>query len=211
MGKPAPAGIAAVGTPASGDQANQVLEGQFSVIGPGQPMILLGAFNVLIWAETNTALTTTAGSAAATVASATNLAAGQTINGANVPPGATIGAIAGTDITIAFAPGTSAADVAAGVDAAALFGDAPWVGTIRLERSFDGGRTYLVCGVGGAGQGAIYTGAALAGQPLSIVAAEPEKGVLYRLNCTALTGGVHPKFRISTTGAAATAWGIPPY
>jgi hypothetical protein len=120
-------------------------------------MILLGAFNVLIWAETTTTLTTTAGSPPPPPFSvADQPRGGQGINGANVPPGTTIGALAGTDVTLAFAPGTSAPMSRPECDADALFGDAVWVGTIQFERSFDGGQTYLICGLGGAGQGAIY-------------------------------------------------------
>lgn len=83
-----------------------------------------------------------------------------------------------------------------------------WSGVVSIERSFDGGTTWLIVGVGGAGQGAIYTGSTLAGQAVSIVAAEPEKGVLYRVNCSTFTSGTI-NYRISTTGLAAISWGVP--
>ena len=73
-----------------------------------------------------------------------------------------------------------------------------WVGTVRLERSFDGGTTWIVCGVGGGGQQAIWT----TGTDLSFIIGECEKGVLYRLNCSAWASGTI-NWRFSTTGAAA--------
>lgn len=60
--------------------------------------------NVAVYARRNTELTTTAGTTAATVASATGLAAGDAIKSENVPLGTTIGALAGTDVTLAFPP-----------------------------------------------------------------------------------------------------------
>lgn len=208
MGIPAPQGVGATGTPPPKDQANAVVQGQFTAIGPSEPFAIYGAANAVIWAEANTTLTTTDGSGSAAVGSATGLAVGQTINSVNVPAGTTIKTLSGTDITLGFAPNASVAQVIGGADAAALFVGAAWDGVIKLERSFDGGQTFLVCGVGGAGQGAIYTGSFLAGQPVSIVFAEPERMVLYRFNCTALASG-QPKYRISTTGLAAMTWGVP--
>lgn len=208
MGIPAPAGVGATGTPPDGDKANAVVQGQFAGVGPSPCFAFYGAFNFAIWATTVATLTTTAGSLAATVNSATGLVVGQPVNSANVPAGTTIGAIAGTDITLAIPSNELAASVVAGADAAAQFGFATWVGIIQLERSFDGGRTWLVCGVGGGGQGAVYDGTAQAGVPVSVVASEPELAVLYRLNCTAYTSG-SPFYRISASGLAAMAWGVP--
>lgn len=74
-----------------------------------------------------------------------------------------------------------------------------WNATIRLERSFDGGVTWYICGVGGGGQQAIYN---TVNQDVSFVASEPEKGVAYRLNCSAYTSGTI-NYRLSTTGGAA--------
>lgn len=84
-------------------------------------------------------------------------------------------------------------------------GGGQYTGSVQLERSFDGGTTPVICGVGGAGQQAIYA----TGTQVSIVISEPEKGMLYRLNCTALSVGTI-NWRFSTTSPAATAWGIPP-
>jgi hypothetical protein len=80
-----------------------------------------------------------------------------------------------------------------------------WSGSIQLERSFDGGATWYICGVGGGGQQAIYS---TSNQDVSFVASEPEQGVLYRLHCTALTAGT-VNYRMTTTSPAPTAWGIP--
>ncbi len=73
-----------------------------------------------------------------------------------------------------------------------------WAGTVRLERSFDGGTTWVVAGVGGGGQQASWN----TGTDLSFVVGEPERGVLYRLNCTSWVSGTI-NWRFSTTGAAA--------
>lgn len=208
MGIPAPAGVGAAGTAPAGDQANAVVQGQITAIGPTPCFAIYGAFNFAIWAVTVATLTTVANSAAATVNSATGLAVGQPVNGANVPAGTTIGALSSTNVTLAFPAGVTAAQVVAGADAAAQFGQAAWAGTVQLERSFDGGKTFLVCGVGGAGQSAIYTGAVQNGNAVSVAASEPEKGVLYRLNCTAYTSGT-PYYRISASGLSAMAWGVP--
>lgn len=70
-----------------------------------------------------------------------------------------------------------------------------WNATVRLERSFDGGTTWIIAGVGGAGQQAIYS---TPNQDVSVVFADPEAGMLYRLNCTAYTSGTI-LYRISTT------------
>jgi hypothetical protein len=94
----------------------------------------------------------------------------------------------------------------------AVWGTTPtsaWTGSVQLERSFDGGVTPLICGIGGAGQPAIYSGATLAGNPVNVVASEPELGMLYRLNCTALSAGAPLNYRLSASGLAAMAWGVP--
>jgi len=56
-------------------------------------------------------------------------------------------------------------------------------GSVRVERSFDGGATWLECSRDGAGTPAAYAA------PISVVMEEPEAGVLYRLNCTTRSSG----------------------
>lgn len=288
MGKPAPAFVSASGLPPSGDKANAVLSGAFTGIGPSQPFAMRGPMDIAIWGSANTALTTTAGSLAATVASGTGLAIGDAINSLNVPPGTTWATFAGTAgtlaipaltipgrpllstpakiVDLAFTDGLLGAavtgpnlpagvtvtevEVAAiqgnlnltvqrgivqisaspliepnsrnllpytfkrtgnaisisGADAAALFTGAAllFTGSVQLERSFDGGFTWIVCNVGGAGTLAIYS----AGTHVSLTFGEPEREVLYRLNCTAFTAGVALNYRISQTGGAAESLAI---
>lgn len=57
-----------------------------------------------------------------------------------------------------------------------------FVGTVQLERSFDG-TNWFVASRDSAGTAAAWTA------PMSVVVEEPEAGVLYRLNCTAYTSG----------------------
>lgn len=94
-----------------------------------------------------------------------------------------------------------------GADANAAFTGAGviWTGSVQIERSFDGGGTYVICNVGGAGTLAQFN----AGTPVSVTFGEPEKNVLYRLNCTVLTGG-NINYRISQTGGAAESLAIGP-
>ena len=104
MAKPAALGVAEFTPPPQGDRANALLSGSFSAVGPSKPLNIVGWANLAIWASYNTALTTTAGSTAATVASAGAIAAGAAINSVNVPPGTTVGAISGTNVTLALPP-----------------------------------------------------------------------------------------------------------
>jgi hypothetical protein len=58
------------------------------------------------------------------------------------------------------------------------------VGTVQVERSFDGGTTWFP----------VYSGTTLLswglnGNAASIALSEPEDKVLYRINCTAYTSG----------------------
>lgn len=296
MGFPAAAGVAASGQPAVGDQANAVLSGSISAVGPTRPFAFRGPMNLALWNSVNTALTTTAGSLAATIASATGIAAGDAIRSTNVPAGTTIGVLAGTNVTLAIpeitfpgitsvgaaqiaglpsttglvgatviglgvpsgttvlavttaaiaptgatpgggagSPGrpgviqlsaavTSAPAVTdprpffrfrrtgnaiteTGADTAALFtgASAGYVGNVQIERSFDGGSIWVVCNLGNAGALAQYS----AGTPVSVTFGEPEKNVLYRLNCTAYTSGTI-NYRISQTGGAAESLAIGP-
>jgi len=75
-----------------------------------------------------------------------------------------------------------------------------WNATVRAERSFDGGTTWIVVGVGGSGVQASWN---TPNQDVSVVYDEPEKGVLYRLNCVTYASGTI-NYRMSTTGGSTT-------
>jgi hypothetical protein len=62
--------------------------------------------------------------------------------------------------------------------------------TVQVERSFDGGTTFVPVSKDASGTTAAFTA------PCSIICDEPELGVLYRLNCTAYTSGT-VNFRLS--------------
>ena len=96
----------------------------------------------------------------------------------------------------------AAAAVTGGTDAAAIFTGSgiTYTGSVQLERSFDGGATWLVANAGGGGQMAIYA----TGTPVNLAFGEPEMSVMYRLNCTAYTGPNPINYRLSETGGAAT-------
>jgi hypothetical protein len=287
MGFPAPLGVGASGQPAAGDQANAVLSGIISGVGPTQPFAFRGGFNLEIAAQLTDALTVTAGSLTASVDTGTGLAAGASITSALVPYGTTVGAITGTSVTLsvppitlqgttfsggntitlmsrtdglvgatvtgpgvpsgttvlsveqaampsvgtngagatAFQPGivvlsaptaanlnpanqgafytfyrTGNAILASGTDATAVFEGAGivYVAAVQLERSFTGGQYWSVMNIGNAGTLAQYP----AGTPVNATFSEPEKNVLYRLNCTAYTSGAI-SYRISQTSDAA--------
>lgn len=264
------------------DRASNVIEGLISGVGPGKAFSAYGPLNFVAYGVLADALTTAAGTLAATVASATLVAAGQAINSANVPPGATVGAITGTDVTLAlppqywrgrvtpnsavveitdgpaslatlvgatvsneyFAAGTTVSsvdeaartitlsaapatdpagknptwfefavtgnaitvtgeDAAATITGAAIAFDADF----QLERSFDGGATWVVCNVGGSGQLAQFT----ANAPVSVAFGDPEECVLYRVNCYAHTpvANVTIAYRISTTGIGSMSMLVP--
>lgn len=93
----------------------------------------------------------------------------------------------------------------AGADADAIFTGVEIVysATVQLERSFDGGSTWLVANVGGSGVLAQWP----TGTPVAVTFGEPEKQVLYRLNTIAYTSGTI-NYRISETGGAAESLGI---
>ena len=61
--------------------------------------------------------------------------------------------------------------------------DGTFSGTVVLERSFDNGITWNPASRDSAGVAAAFT------VPASVVADEPEAGVLYRFQCTAYTSG----------------------
>lgn len=99
--------------------------------------------------------------------------------------------------------------IATGADAAAAFmGEAiGLVGSVQLERSFDGGWTWIPCNIGGSGAIAKWSTAS----PISFAFGEPERAVLYRLNVTVQSAsvGTSLKYRISETGQAATSLSVP--
>jgi hypothetical protein len=95
---------------------------------------------------------------------------------------------------------------ASGTDAAATFvGSTTGLGaattTLIVERSLDGGKTWVGCNLGGSGALAIFTNLA---NPLSLAFGEPEAGSLYRLNCTAFAAAtrVTINYRWSASGQA---------
>lgn len=212
MGKPTQNALSigpTVGVPPAGDRANFVISGKISAVGPQQSFYAYGPFNCWIWGSVNTTLTISAdGDATAAVGSGAGLGNGGTIISSLVPPGTTF-TISSTTVTFKLPPGFTSADILAGADTAALFVATAWAATVNIERSFDGGATWLCAGVGGAGAGASYVGASQgAGPPVipvSVIIGEPEQGMLYRLNCVAFTSGVI-NWRISGTSAAASAW-----
>lgn len=306
MGIPAPIGVSAAGLPPQGDQANAVVTGKFTAVGPGLPFAFRGPMNLAIWAAFATALTTTAGSLTATTGASGAIAPGASVNSVNVPRGTVYGTFSGgsgalvlptvtlwcdinaqtgavstpaefnvnqllgATVTVpsgvvnasipasttvlsvsrqniaptGAAPGggsgsagtrgaillssvptsvpannprvplqfalTTSAITVSGADANATFTGTAivYTGTVQVERSFDGGLTWLVCNVGGSGQLAQYN----AGTPVSITFGEPEKAVLYRLNCTTYSGisGISINYRISQTGGAAESLAIGP-
>ena len=116
------------------------------------------------------------------------------VNSVNVPAGTTWVAFSGTSGTLSAPALVTGTDNAAVVTGAGIL----FVGGVQLERSFDGGSTWIVCNVGGTGVLAQYA----TGTPVSFTFGEPEKQVLYRLNCYAYTSGAI-NYRISETGGAA--------
>lgn len=212
MGKPLPAGFGASGAPPAGDVANAVVSGTIAAVGPTLPFEFYGAFNVAIWGSVNISLTTVAGSNHASVTTGTGLVAGQTIISSLVPQGATLpnstfnlGGL--TTFQIAGLTTAQIAAIPAGADAGALFEPSVPEATVRLERSFDGGVTWVTCGIGGGYPAIFVLGAASLTSPVSVVAAEPERQVAYRLNCTAYTSGTI-NYRMSASGAAAMSWAV---
>lgn len=102
---------------------------------------------------------------------------------------------------------TGNAITTAGADAAAIFTGAAieYSATVQIERSFDGGNTWLVCNIGSAGLLAQFA----TGTPVSITFGEPERDVFYRLNCIAYSSGTI-NFRISQTGGSNEAINVGP-
>lgn len=55
--------------------------------------------------------------------------------------------------------------------------------TAQLEKSYNGGSTWVVCSTDASGTAASYSSS------VSVIGFEPELGVEYRVNCTAFTSG----------------------
>lgn len=177
-------------TPTSPDVAQSLISGSFAAAGPSAPFVLDGKnqggfFNAALWGTKATTVTTTSGSVTATVASATGLAVGQTIQSANIPAGTTIAGLSGTTVTL------SAAATADGAGTAFTAVGAAFAAVIQLERSFDGGATYIAAGIDANGNPASYTDT-----NISLTVKDSERNVLYRWNCITYTSGT-PNYRIS--------------
>lgn len=88
--------------------------------------------------------------------------------------------------TQVYAGAFTATGQSAGVLIRGKFNLALWgtfVASLALERSFDGGTTWLNCSLDAAGSPNTLT------VPVALIAEEPEPGVLYRLNCSSHTSG----------------------
>lgn len=205
-------------SPANTDEgANQILEGVFSGVGPSRPIPVYGAFNFNLFGSVSYTIHFQAGSAVTTVTNGALMAAGQSVVATGLPPGATIASLSTVQVsglTTVTIGGLSTAQIGT-ITAGAIVGVFVGAGvtptaTINLERTFDGGYTWIPAGIGNAGQPATYQfGSAAIDNPLSAVGAEPEVHVGYRFNCTAFSGAVNVNYRLSISGLAAMAWGIP--
>lgn len=223
MGKPLPNGGGDSTRPPKGDRANAVIQGTFTAAGQvSQPFPLYGAFNVVMYGAASLSLITGAATATATindpntVLTGLALAPGQGISAASVPQGAVIASLSTTHIggfttvTLGGLTTSQIAGLTVSTTAAILtgIGITP-TASVALERCFDGGATWITCGVGALGQPAVYDfGPAAINNPVSFVVADPEFEVQYRLNCLALSGSVPLDYRISTSGGAALSWAV---
>ena len=95
MGIPAPAGIGASGLPPPGDQANAVVTGSFTAVGPGQPFAFRGVANISIYAGVIKGLFLVAPYIGAEVGNAVGTV-GDTLATYVLPPGSTIASIVQT-------------------------------------------------------------------------------------------------------------------
>lgn len=197
--------------------ANQVLSGSFAAQGVSAPITAYGQFNFALWGSATYNLTLRAGSAAGAIDSAVLLQAGQSITAVGLPPGATIYPtstvqVGGfTSVQIGGLSTVQIGGITAGTVAATLVG--PGItptATVSLERTFDGGQTWLTANIGGNGGPATYElGSNGIDNPVNVVAGEPERQMGYRFNCSAFSGIVNVHYRLSITGLAAMTWGIP--
>ncbi len=105
-----------------------------------------------------------------------------------------MGAPSGVELGSVIASGTITS--AAAITGVPIKGDfnisvyGTFVATIQIERSFDGGSNWIPLSKDSSGSNASYTA------PFTFPAFEPERGVLYRLNCTSYTSGT-ATYRIS--------------
>ena len=82
-----------------------------------------------------------------------------------------------------------------------LFFSGTFTATAQLECSYDGGSTWIPASLDTSGDAASYS------TPVSLTGFEPEKGIYYRVNCTAYTSGtinVRLSGNVNFTGAS---WG----
>lgn len=208
MGIPVASALAATPTPASGDQANLVVSGSFAVAGAcSLPVGIYGNFDVTVWGEQVGSLQTFAGLAVASINfGATQLVReGASVRGTNVPAGASLilGSAQVLGLQSVQLGGLSATQIlalTAATDAAAVATVVP-TATVALEKSYDGGFTWIPASVPGTvGTPIIFVLGTTLTQPVSIRMGEPEKGVYWRLNCRNYTAGGTVNYRISTTG-----------
>ena len=231
--------VASAGVLAAGTSVNSTLLPRgttMSAIGGGGGVdITLVLPKYTYWGKTKS------GIAKITDLPATEWLLGATVTGPGIPAGTTVtaintaaiapnaqgqGAVRGV-ISISAAPTSAdavdedqpfvfqivAGALAAGVDAAATFTGAAIVynATPQLERSFDGGYSWLPCNMGGSGVLAQWATGTTGGVPVSFAFGEPESGMLYRFNLLAYTGIANTtlNYRLSATGQAATSLSVP--
>ena len=129
------------------------------------------------------------------------LNAGVLVPGIAIMSASAIATVPGKAISFALA----GASLSSGTDTNSSFTGAAiaYNGSVQLERSFDGGSTWIVGNVGGQGNLAVWN----LGTPISLLSGEVESTVLLRLNCTSFSSGPI-NYRISETGAAAMSLAI---
>lgn len=202
-----PANIADGASPYPKDQANGVVEGVLDAAWEAsEPFTFYGSYNLTLVPFISQALTTTAGSLAASVASITGMSVGDPISASTLPEGAYVAVVGGTTtITLG---GISAAEVEAGTVTATSWGDTAADAIVRLERSFDGGNLWTARSRALDGTKAEWdmdTAGLQAG--VSCVFTEPENGVATRVRCVEYTAG-KIAYRLSATGNMAQSAGV---
>lgn len=226
----ATATVAAAGALAAGSAINSSLVPRgttMSAIAGTDITLVLPAYTY--WGKTK------AGVAEITDLEDTTWLLGATVTGPGIPAATTVTAIdtpaiAGVQkgvVTISAAP-TSApvldeqspfrfqivvGALTSGADADAVFTGAAIVynGTPQLERTFDGGATWLPCNMGSSGVLAQWASGTTGGVPVSLSFGEPEQYVMYRINMLAYSAitGTTFNYRISETGQAARTLAVP--